>query len=204
MNIKRIVLHLFKKIFLNHTSSSANFVSYLKANKVEVGCGTYFFDPLNTKIDLSRPYLIEIGRYCKITSGVRFLSHDYSYSVLRYKYSELFNSLKRITIGDNVFIGVDSIILPGTVIGNNCIVGAGAIVSGCFPENKVIVGNPARVLCSIEDFYKKRGSKMLEEAFEYYKILKHKRINLKQSYFASFYFLFEDSDYDSLCEKNMI
>jgi len=53
---------------------------------------------------------------------------------------------KPITIGKNCFIGCNCIILKGTVLGDGCVVGAGAVVSGEFPENSVIVGNPAKVV----------------------------------------------------------
>ena len=53
---------------------------------------------------------------------------------------------KEIHIGKNCFIGCNSIILKGTVLGDNCVVGAGAVVSGKFEDNCVIAGNPARVI----------------------------------------------------------
>lgn len=53
---------------------------------------------------------------------------------------------KEIHIGKNCFLGCNSIILKGTVLGDNCVVGAGAVVSGKFKDNCVIVGNPAKIL----------------------------------------------------------
>lgn len=53
---------------------------------------------------------------------------------------------REIKIGKNCFIGCNSIILKGTVLGDNCVVGAGAVVSGKFENNCVVVGNPARVI----------------------------------------------------------
>ncbi|HOP59466.1 MAG TPA: acyltransferase, partial [Bacteroidales bacterium] len=52
----------------------------------------------------------------------------------------------KIKIGNNVFIGNNCTILPGTTVGDNCIIGAGSVVRGNFPENSVIVGNPAKVV----------------------------------------------------------
>ena len=52
----------------------------------------------------------------------------------------------KIKIGNNVFIGNNCTILPNTIIGDNCIVGAGSIVRGKFPENSVIIGNPAKIV----------------------------------------------------------
>lgn len=53
---------------------------------------------------------------------------------------------KEIHIGRNCFLGCNSIILKGTVLGDNCVVGAGAVVSGTFGDNCVIAGNPAKVI----------------------------------------------------------
>lgn len=57
---------------------------------------------------------------------------------------------KQIHIGKNCFIGCNTIILKGTVLGDGCVVGAGAIVSGKYPNNSVIVGNPAKVIRTLE------------------------------------------------------
>lgn len=53
---------------------------------------------------------------------------------------------KEIYIGNNCFLGCNSIVLKGTILGDNCVVGAGAVVSGEFEDNCVIVGNPAKVI----------------------------------------------------------
>ncbi|HBE40452.1 MAG TPA: hypothetical protein DDW27_04490, partial [Bacteroidales bacterium] len=55
----------------------------------------------------------------------------------------------KIIIGNNVHIGVNCTILPNTIIGDNCIVGAGSVLRGRFPGESVIVGNPAKVLMSV-------------------------------------------------------
>lgn len=54
-----------------------------------------------------------------------------------------------MVIGDNVWIGWGSIILKGTVIGNNCVVGAGSLVAGKFPDNVVIASNPGKIIREI-------------------------------------------------------
>ena len=135
--------------------NSKNFTKYLIKKGVKIGKGTYFFAPENTFIDTENGYFIEIGEYCKITTGVRILAHDYSYSVLRRVYHTIPKKAALTVIGDNVFVGVNSIILCGSKIGNNVIIGAGSTVSGSIPSNQVWGGNPAKFICTLEEYYEK-------------------------------------------------
>mgnify|MGYP000849565594 CR=1 FL=1 len=124
-------------------------VKYAKSLGVKVGEGCCIY-----KVHWgSEPYLIEIGDHVQITNDVRFFTHGSSW-VLREKYPD-FDFFGKIKIGNNVYIGNCAIIMPGVTIGNNVIVGAGSIVTKSVPENKVIAGNPARILSDIEDFEKK-------------------------------------------------
>lgn len=56
-----------------------------------------------------------------------------------------------ITIGNNVWIGGNSVILPGVTIGNNVVIGAGSIVSKDIPDNMIAVGNPCKIIRKITD-----------------------------------------------------
>jgi len=132
-----------------------------------VGEGTFFFDPVHTQVDVTRPYLLKIGRYCKITGGVQILTHDHSRSVLLQRYGRILESARMTEIGDNVFIGVRSIVLPGVRIGNHVIVGAGSVVASDVPDDVVVAGNPARVIMTLEEYLLKREDRVLEEATEY-------------------------------------
>jgi galactoside O-acetyltransferase len=64
--------------------------------------------------------------------------------------------LKEIHIGNDCFIGARSFILPGVTIGNNCIVGAGSVVSGNIPDNSLVVGNPATIICKTTSWAEKK------------------------------------------------
>jgi len=101
--------------------------------------------------------LITIGDATTISSEVVFLTHDYSISKGLKMIDPALNGrfLKPIQVGSNCFIGMRTILLPGTTLGNNVIVAAGSIVKGTFPDNVVIGGNPARIICNTEDWAKR-------------------------------------------------
>lgn len=103
-------------------------------------------DILNSLIDGGHGALISIGNNVTIT-GVRVLSHDAST-----KKFLGYSKVGLVEIGDNVFIGQGSIILPNTKIGNNVIVRAGTVVAKDVPDNVVIAGNPWRILCTFDEY----------------------------------------------------
>lgn len=102
----------------------------------------------------SEPYLISIGDHVTITNEVQFITHDGGVWVIRDQQPAL-DVIRPISIGNNVFIGLRSIILPGTIIGNNVIIGAGAVVRGTIPDDCVVAGVPARRICSLQEYQSK-------------------------------------------------
>lgn len=91
---------------------------------------------------------ITIGNNTLIGANTKIFDNDFHPLDVYARNENDFSKLecRPVEIGDNVFIGCNCIILKGTQIGNNCIVGAGSVVCGRFPENCVIVGNPAKII----------------------------------------------------------
>lgn len=92
----------------------------------------------------SEPYLLEIGDNVIVSGNVNFILHDGGIFRLKDEIPDIRGYFGRIKIGDNCFIGIGATILPNVKIGNNCVIGAGAVVNQSFPDDTVIMGNPAK------------------------------------------------------------
>jgi len=86
---------------------------------------------------------LTIGKSVVISTKVIILTHDWSF-LKRSNVSALGGAYRPVKIGENSFIGAGAIILPGSVIGKSCIVGAGAVVKGIIEDYSIIIGNPAK------------------------------------------------------------
>lgn len=97
---------------------------------------------------------ITVGSHTDIGSGCKIIDNDFHplpYSQRAPK--EQLDKVKKlpIVIGEGCFIGANSIILKGTTLGRNVVVGAGSVVCGTFPDNVIIAGNPARIIKENEE-----------------------------------------------------
>ncbi len=146
--------------FKIRVASNNQYIKMLRKLGIKIGKGCEIYK--TNVIWGSEPYLIEIGDYVRITSGVKFVTHDGGVWTLRkLGYGEEIDKFGKIKIGNNVHIGFDAIIMPGVTIGNNCVIGCGAVVTKNIPEGTVAVGVPARPIMSIEEYYKKNKDKFL-------------------------------------------
>ena len=106
-------------------------------------------------LDYSHPWHIEIGDDVTLAPRVHILAHDASMK-------KALNGVRigKVTIGNRVFIGAGSIILPGVMIGDDVIIGAGSVVSRDIPASRVAAGNPARILCTLDAFLRRKHVEM--------------------------------------------
>lgn len=109
-------------------------------------------------IDPSHCYHITIGDNVTLAPRVHILAHDASTFMFLGK-----TRAANVMIGNNVFIGAGSIILPGVHIGNRVIIGAGSIVTKNIPDNSVAAGNPAKVICDIDTYLEREKARMCTE-----------------------------------------
>ena len=106
-------------------------------------------------LDPSHCWLIEIGDNVTMAPRVHILCHDASTKTFLG-----YTKIGRVTIGDNVFIGAESVVLPGVTIGNNVIIGANSTVTHDIPDNTVVAGSPAKVICSLDEYLAKERDRM--------------------------------------------
>ena len=141
MGALRNILGKIKRMVLKETEEDT-----LRRKGVSVGKNTKLY---NVEVDGCFPHLISIGTDCCITHSV-ILAHDASKkSIVGY------SKLGRVQIGNNVFVGYKSVILPGVKIGDNVIIGAGSVVTHDIPENSIACGVPAKVIGKYEEYEKK-------------------------------------------------
>lgn len=134
------ILKRIYRFYCGRSGSDAK-IRYLRKEGMKIGNHCH----LETFSFSTEPYLVELGDDVTIASGTVFITHDGALQCFRADFpdDDIFG---KIIIGNNVFIGDNCTLLPNTVVGNNCIVGAGSVLRGRFPDDSVIFGNPAKVM----------------------------------------------------------
>lgn len=100
--------------------------------------------------DTIYPWLIEVGDYCLFSTEVKIVAHDSSTNRIHGT-----TKVGRVTIGDHVYLGQGVTVLCNVKIGSNVVVGAKSLVNRDLPSEGVYAGNPARLICTIEEFDRK-------------------------------------------------
>ena len=108
--------------------------------------------------DYSHCWLIDIGNNVTIAPQAYILAHDASTKKLLG-----YTKIGRVSIEDDVFIGARALIMPGVKIGKGSIIGANSTVTKSIPNNVVAVGNPAKIICSVQE-YKENQKLLLKES----------------------------------------
>lgn len=141
------------------------YMNFLKKRGLKIGEKNRWIYPFPK---FSKPLdTIEIGEKNLFSGKVNFITHDGSSWVLRNlneKYKKM-STVRKIKVGNNVFIGYNSTILSGVKIGNNVIIGAKSLVVKNCESNCVYAGIPAKKICTLkeyeEKFKKKYGGNIL-------------------------------------------
>ncbi|MFZ5759491.1 MAG: acyltransferase [Thermodesulfobacteriota bacterium] len=157
------IFYLFlEKIGIQSAASAcygADPIRYLRLKGAKIGerCRIY------SRYLGSEPYLLSIGDHVSIGQGVQLITHDGAIWVLReLENKQTIERFAPIVIGNNVYIGNESLILPGVCIGNNVIIGANSVVTKDLPSDGVYGGVPVRRLCAIADYKAKHMHKFID------------------------------------------
>jgi acetyltransferase-like isoleucine patch superfamily enzyme len=150
------MLNLFKKskdqknVIIKNSSISelCRIDEFTKCLKVELGYASI----ISRNCNLRGP--IKIGRYCQIGPGVKMFARDHPYKTISiYVNKNLFEGRRKqllkalpITIGNDVLIGANAVILKGVKIGSGAVIGAGTIVMDDVPPYAIYVGNPGKIV----------------------------------------------------------
>ena len=202
IRIKIMIKELLKKLVLGKRYSSETYIDYLRKIGVKIGEDCTIYVPSKTLIDEQYPWMITIGNHVRITEGVKILTHDYSWSVIKGLNGAILGASGKVEIGNNVFIGMNTIVCRGVKIGDNVIIGAGSIVTKDCNSNYVYAGNPAKQIMSITEYLEKRKSKQILEAKtlarEYYLRFKKKP---NESVFHEYFMLYSS---EKEIENNLV
>lgn len=130
---------------------------YCTEDLIDMGLqvGKNFCRMHGTILDPSHCWLIKIGDNVTMAPRVHVLAHDAS-TVHHFGYARIGD----VVIGNNVFVGAESVILPNVTIGDNSIIGANSTVSRNIPANVVAAGSPARVICTLDEYLEKNRKLM--------------------------------------------
>jgi len=161
--IQRIIRHLEYKWAIKNSN---NYISFLKRKGISVGKDCFFQSPKTALVDITRPFLVDIGNHCYFLENFLLLTHDNVAKVFGPIYHDFLPSSGKVSIGNNVYFTRNCTVLKGVTIGDNCIIGFGSTVMSDIPANSVAAGTPARVICTIDEYYENRKKKSLQEAFD--------------------------------------
>jgi acetyltransferase-like isoleucine patch superfamily enzyme len=135
----------FKKIYLKYFATSVEYARYLGVN---VGENCFIAKKVYYS---SEPYLISIGNNVRIASDVKFFTHGGLWPFRRILGAKT-DVFGKVSIGNNVHIGDSVFLMPGVTIGDDCVIGARAVVSKSVPSGSIFVGNPGKVVGSVDKF----------------------------------------------------
>ena len=154
----KLQLLIAKKLKLKSYMNVYN--SYLQKIGVHLNGRVKFIHP-SVHMDTGYAENLYIGDNFVISVNSIILAHDYSFecgmaAIGRGDLNNEKKFVRDVHIGNNVFIGAGCLVLPGTTIGDNCIIGAGVVCSGKIPPNSVIVGAEYRVIENTIDWAHKK------------------------------------------------
>lgn len=151
--LKLVLIPVRLTALFNHRLYMVGYLPILRAYGMKISGVPRFISPTCYFDDIDH---ISLGDRVVISSDVCLLTHDYSLTTgllsIGQKPPTDIARVRAIDVGNNVFIGWGSILLPGTRIGDNVVIGAGSVVRGEVPSDSVVIGNPAQIIGKLTDY----------------------------------------------------
>lgn len=138
---------MYRKLKLFYYRFFKSGVDYARFLGVKVGEQCHIASDVHFS---SEPYLIEIGSHVAVTQGV--MLHTHGGGRVARRYFPDFDIFGRVKICDYAYIGSGAQIMPGVTIGEGSLVAAGSIVTKSVPAGVVVAGNPAKNVCTVEEY----------------------------------------------------
>ena len=143
-----MIRKIIKKLLNRDSNPELAAIKYAEAHGFTHGVNFHWNS--GYPIDGNWPWLITVGDNVTLATGVKLLAHDASTAK-----AGVHTKIGIVQIGNNVFVGANSIVLPNVRIGDNVIIGAGSVISKDVPSNSVYAGNPAHLICTFSEYCEK-------------------------------------------------
>lgn len=185
-----------KRAIKKRSNSSQAVLQQLRDKGAQIGEDVLIYSTSQTVIDSTAPWLLTIGSHVRIAEGVKILTHDYSWSVLK-RFGDtpgvILGAQSPVKIGNSVFIGMNAVITRGVTIGDHVVIGAGSVVTKDCPSGGVYAGNPARLIMTMDQYREKRKALQFSEAktvaLQYWA---HFGVKPPKEIFTEYFMLFSD------------
>ena len=175
--------------------NTCSYVRRLNRLGAKIDESLYMPAPETVFLDDTTPWMLEIGRDVGLAAGVRILTHDASWLVMKVRDGVIRGHIAPVKIGNNVFVGMGATIQCGVTICDDVIISANSIVSASIREPGVYAGAPARKVATYERFLALREARQIREAYilarQYYRRF---GIRPPQEIFHEYFWVFAPRD----------
>lgn len=157
--------HFRKYLMFGKRYDTQSYIKELCARGAKIDKSLYMPTPESVFLDDTVPFMLSIGKNVGLAAGVKVLTHDASWHVDNASTGRVIGHTAPVSIGNNVFVGMNSLILCGVSICDNVIIGAGSVVSTSIKKSGVYAGNPAKLVAPLDLFFEFREERRKSEAF---------------------------------------